>query len=498
MSPSDLRATAYRGIKWSALAAYAGRFARLITLLILMALLDEGEFGVLAIASIVIVVSQVFCEAGVGQALIWHRGKHSDDPSVAMDTGFVIVSVMNLTVITLMVLAAPWVAAFFNEPRAIPVIRVLLLAMALSSLTIVPRSMLERDLRFKRAVLPEVIPAIASGFVSIPLAILWHSVWALVAGQLTSAVIRLVLYAWAAGWRPRGRYDRQVGRDLLLYAVPLLGVALIGVFVLIIPSGTIGHLLGTEALGVFEIANRIASFPFFAIIYVVGRVMFPLYTRLRDDRQQLGMAIAETMKLIALTAAPLCIGLAVVIPAAELVVFQGKWWALPIPLALMLIRALQRAAGSVTGDALKAIGRPGLLQLVFTIRVAVLLPACITGALMWGLNGAVLGTLVSSTIVLGVEASLINRHIGLAPGAILDAIKVPLIAACLSGIAANVFLWKGLLGPTALGLIVGIGAGAVVYALIILRWERPMLRDLARAFRPDTDTPLPSIIEEVV
>jgi O-antigen/teichoic acid export membrane protein len=498
MSASDLRATAYRGIKWSALAAYAVRFARLIILLILMALLDEGEFGVLGIASIVIVVSQVFCEAGVGQALIWHRGKRRDDPSVAMDTGFGIVMAMNLTVIALMVVAAPWVAAFFHEPRATAVIRVLLIAMAFSSITIVPRSMLEKDLRFKRTLLPEVLPAIASGCVSIPLALQWHSVWALVAGQLTSATLRLILYTWAAGWRPRGRFDRQVARELLLYAVPLLGVALIGVFVLIIPSGTIGHLLGTESLGVYEIGSRIASFPFFAIIYVVGRVMFPLYTRLRDDRRQMSMAITETMKLIALTAAPLCIGLAVVIPAAELVVFQGKWWALPVPLALMLIRALQRAAGSVVGDALKAIGRPGLLQLVFAIRVAVLLPACVAGAMLWGLNGAVLGTLVSSTLVMGVEAALIHRHIGLAPGPILDAVKVPLIAAGLSGIAANIFLWKGLLGPTTLGLIVGIAAGAVVYALIILRWERPMLRDLANAFRPPPDMPEPSVAEEVV
>ena len=50
--------------------------------------------------------------------------------------------------------------------------------------------------------------------------------------------------------------------------------------------------------------------------------------------------------------------------------------------------------------------------------------------------------------------------------------------ACLAGIAASLVLWRGLLGPTPLGLAVAISTGAALYLCVIFTLERQMLRQL--------------------
>lgn len=477
---SDLRSTAYRGVKWVAASNYTVQLIRFFTLLVLAGLIGKSEFGLLGIATMVIVVASHFTELGVGQALIWYRGEHpEEDTHAAIDTGFFMVLVMNGVVAVGIYLAAPHIAAFFDEPRAVAVIRVLNISLAFATLTIPARSLIEKSLRFKRAFVPEVVPTFVSSALAIALAAWFHNVWALVIGQITTTGLRLVLYTWAAGWLPRLRFRGQIARSLLGYSFPLLGAALLGSALMVGAPGVVGKLLGTAALGVYNLADRMAAFPFFAIIYVVGRVMFPVYAQIRDDHGALRASSAEAIKLITLASAPVCIGLAAVIPAAELVVYRGKWWDLPAPLAFMMLRSLQRSVGSVAGDIYKATGRPGIIQVFFGVRFVLELIFVSSGALLWGLAGAGLGELVASSLALGMELWAIHRRIGLTVASVLDAVKVPIVGACLAGIAANAAMLA--LGPEALGLGVGVLAGAAIYLAVIGSLERPMLRHLRDA-----------------
>jgi O-antigen/teichoic acid export membrane protein len=210
-------------------------------------------------------------------------------------------------------------------------------------------------------------------------------------------------------------------------------------------------------------------------------VMFPVYTRIRDSRAALREGCAEAMKLITLASAPVCIGVAAVIPAAELVIFRGKWWDLPAPLAFMMLRTLQRAVGSMAGDIYKATGRPSIIQVFFGVRFLLEMIFVFSGAMLWGLAGAGLGELIASSLALGLEMWALRRRIGVTAGMVLDAVKVPVTAACLAGIVANVFLWRGALGPTVWGLAAGVAAGAAVYLSIISTLERPMMKNLRDA-----------------
>lgn len=479
MNPGDIRTSAYQGVKWAAVASYSTRLVRLAVLFVMMGLLGPEEFGLLGIASIVLAITSNFSELGVGQALIWHRGKHSDrDPALAMDTGLILVMALNLTVIALMMAGAPLISAFFQEPRATPVTRVLLIGLFLSTLTIVPRSMLERNLQFKAAVWPEVLPGIVSGLVSIPLAIVWRSVWALVAGQMVSYALRLALYWWTARWRPRLRFDRETCREMLGFGLSVLGASLIATVGGIFPPAVIGREVGTEALGVFNNAEKISAFPFFAIIYVVGRVMFPVYSRLREDSGSLRTAVAEAIKLIAVASVPLCIGGAVIFPALELQLFDGKWHEMYVPLLILMLYVLQRSVGSVTGDVLKAVGRPNLIQLLTLLRVGVTIPAVLAGVWLAGLNGAALGMLLAGTVSLVAELRIQRRFVNLGVAAVADAVKVPVAAGCLSAAVAAAFTSPWLFGPTPAGLIGGVASGALVYLWALAHFERSLLRDV--------------------
>jgi O-antigen/teichoic acid export membrane protein len=487
MTTDLLRSRIHSGIKWSAAAAYIRWGMRFFVLAILATLIDKREFGLLEIATVIILITQNFSELGIGQAIIWHRGHLADDPdstdaiAATLNSGFWIVVTLNMTLLVLAFFAAPLVAAYAQEPRATLVIQVLLISTIFGTLTIVPRTQLERDLAFRAAALPEVLPSVASGIVSIILAVMYRNVWALVAGQVVHAAMRFLLYAWAARWIPRMQFDGAVCKELLKFSMPLLGAGLINMMIAIMPTAIIVRMLGLEAVGVYGLAHRVAVLPLFGIIYVIGRVMFPVYTRFQNDLHGMRRGVVEALRLTTVIAAPVCLGIATIIPAAELVVYHGRWWDMPFPLAVLILLTLQRVVGSIAGDVCKATGRPGLTQLFFGVRLVVLVPACLLGGLGWGLNGAVIGVLLANTASLVLEVRKMHERIDLSPWEIFDAVKLPLAAAGLACTAAALVLNSMLLGPTIAGLVVGVGAAAIIYIWLMFTFERPMIWALRAA-----------------
>lgn len=481
MSTPDLRATAYRGMKWSAVSTYTSRAIRMFALLVLAGLIGKAEFGLLQVATVIILITGQLSDLGIGQAMIWHRGKEGELNREAFDTGSFMVMGINLFLIVLIYFSAPWIADFVENERATAVIRALIVCSFLNMLVIAPRAMIEKQIDFKRAFFPETIPAVISAVVSIVLALILRNVWALVAGQIASALTRAILYHWAARWFPRFHFQPALCAKLLKFSLPLVGAGLIGMAISVTPSALIVKFVDTTALGVYGLADRISAFPLYAITYVVGRVMFPVYAQLRDKPDDLRAGMREALRLITLFSSPVCIGMIAVIPAAELNVYHGKWWDLPLPLAIMMLFSYQRTIGSIAGDLSKAMGRTGLIQMFFGARLVALVPACTIGAFLWGLNGAVLGLWVSSTFGLFVEFRVIYHLSGIRAVDIFDGIKVTLSAGCVSAIVASIAVNKHVFGPTWFGLGVGVLAGAIVYFAIIVIYERPILSQVKRA-----------------
>lgn len=67
---SSIRQELVRGVFWSAVEKYSGLVVSIIVTMVLARLLSPQEYGVVAIATVIITFLQMFCTMGIGPAVI--------------------------------------------------------------------------------------------------------------------------------------------------------------------------------------------------------------------------------------------------------------------------------------------------------------------------------------------------------------------------------------------------------------------------------------------
>ncbi len=367
-----------RGTFWTYLTYYSGKGMVFVSTVILARLLSQQDFGVAGYALVVINFLDVLSDLGIAQAVIYYR----NEPDAA-ETAFWLGLGVGIALFAGTWLLAPLAAAFFNDPRAIPVIRVLALTYPLSALSNVHSALLQKGLNFKQKFWPDLLRMTSKGLLSIIFALLGFGWWSLILGQVGGTAISVFAYWRAFPWRPSFRFVRSLARTFLTYGLHIVAVGALGTLLTNSDYLLVGRFLGATALGVYSVAFRIPELLIMQFCNVIAVVIFPVYARMQEENPgMLRQGFLATTQYVAMVTVPLGLGLALVARPFVLTVFTARWAeAIPVMQAIS-IYALFYSLAYNAGDVYKAQGRPGLLTRLALVRAVVLLPA-----LWWAATG---------------------------------------------------------------------------------------------------------------
>jgi PST family polysaccharide transporter len=259
---------------------------------------------------------------GVSSALIYERKR----PDEAADVSFVISIATGLLWFVTALLAAPLVAYFFNDPAVEPIMRVMGFVFVINSLGNTHDALLRRELEFKKRLVPDFAMALLKGVCSVVLALRGWGAWSLVYGQLAgTAVATLALWA-VVPWRPSWRVSAGVARGMLSYGVKIVSVNVLSAVIHHVDFLIVGRVLGSAALGFYTLAYRTPELFITMVVWAVGKVAFPVYSKLQDDTPALRRAFLVTLRYLSLITLPAGVGLAA-LGAALVTFFYGETWA---------------------------------------------------------------------------------------------------------------------------------------------------------------------------
>ena len=180
-----------------------------VQLLVLMALgrlLSPAEFGLMSAATVVIALSQIVSRIGVGPAIIQRQEL---DP-VHIRVAVTLSSGLGLLLGAIVYLSAPALAAFYRMPDLVPILRVVAFLFPLDGLNTVGKSLLSRDLHFRRWVTLDVGSYVVGyAVVGVLLAWLGYGVWALVIANLAQVALRTVAMYMVTRHSLRPSFDRR-------------------------------------------------------------------------------------------------------------------------------------------------------------------------------------------------------------------------------------------------------------------------------------------------
>ncbi len=462
--------TAVEGLFWSYSSFAVAKLFSFVSMLVLARVLLPAQFGQFALVLVLITYLQTVGDLGVGAALIYERKRLAE----AADVTFLVSLVAGAICAGIMYLSSGWLANFFSEPRIQPVLEVMSLYFPIRALGNAHDALLRKELAFKTRFVPELARAALKGLVATILALAGFGVWSLVWGQLLGAALAVAVLWRIVPWRPGLRLPRDLLNRMLRYGVQIVSVNALSAVVHHGDFVIVGHLLGSTALGFYSIAYRIPELTIATVIWMVGSVAFPAYSKLGGNKQELREAFLVTLKYLSLITLPMGFGLALLARPA-VVTFFGRNWepAVPIVQALAVALAL-RSLGTHAGDVYKATGRPDILIKVALIRALVLIPALVYFA-RFGAAGvalAVLGVTMGSTLLNLVIA---GRVLSLPLLRMLGQFRISAIGslsmvAVLYLLAPLVFNW-----PSLMKLLAGCVGGFSIYLFFTWVLGREML-----------------------
>jgi hypothetical protein len=295
---------AISGVSWNLTARAGQQVAGFIISIFLARLLVPSDFGVVAMAMVLVNFARLFSEQGFAGALI----QKQDLRPAHIHSIFW----LNLTIGTGLTLlfwgAAPLLARFYNLPDLTLITQVLAFDFIISSFAIVPRALLQKQLAFKRMAVIEMAVVIVGGLVAIILASLGLGIWSLVFQSLCLSLLTAGGVWSLAGWRPRLIFEKQAVRELFRFSINLFGFNTINFWARNADNVLIGRFLGPVGLGIYDRAYRLMLLPISQICSVLGRVMFPVLSTIQHDPQRIKKIYLEAMGAISLVASPLMFG----------------------------------------------------------------------------------------------------------------------------------------------------------------------------------------------
>ena len=415
---SGRRPGVLNAVAWQGAGRMSERAIRFVVNIALARMLSPDDFGTFAAILVPLIALDSITYLATGPFII-QSGK-GDRPSYL--NSILLFSVARGLLISVMVVVlAPLLADFFERPELAPFFMFGALQPLLAGFLSPGIHLLEKRLQYARVSGNQLFGALTGAGLSLVLALIDPSPWALLIGQVVGVGMVSVGSWVVAPIRVGFSIDRQAISELKAFALGAIGTPILIMLVSQAPAVLLGRMDSLAALGVFTLAYRLAELPVYIALTVVGSVLLPAYSRFQADPVRLRVAWLRAWRVISMYSIVLSLSIAWMGDSLPLIVWGARF----VPgSGLMPILALIGFLSSllaVTGPLFWGVGRPAIDRMMQVIRVLIvyicgvlLVSKYAESGLAWslvlGLIGALLLAIPSALRITGASIPCLLRQ----------------------------------------------------------------------------------------
>lgn len=430
--PQDLsRRSVARGTIYIGAAQLWRMGLSLVSAVVLARLLAPADFGLVAMVAPVVAFASLVQDMGLSQATVQRESM----PPALLGALFWLNVAAGLILSVALIAVAPVLAAFYGQPE----LRALTIAFAavvfLTSAQAQHLALMTRRMQFLKISVIEAVAATLGFLAGLATAYVWATYWALFAASLTTALTGAVLFWTFSGWRPGRSSFGGALREIAGFSSGLSGHAIFTYLARNLDDVLIGRYHGPVALGLYDRAYKLLLFPLNQINGPLGRVVIPLLSRLKDDRQRYLSAYSEALTYLLVLTQPAIVVL-VVFAEDIFAILLGERWVAAAPIFQVLgIAGLQQIFTNTFFWLFVSQARAKQLFQLSVFRAATTCGAFVIG-LPWGPFGVAAAYAASDILLrMPVQAWVVTREGPLSLRALV-ATLLPHLAATLAAAAA--------------------------------------------------------------
>ncbi|NJY63945.1 lipopolysaccharide biosynthesis protein [Salinimicrobium sp. CDJ15-81-2] len=406
-STTNLKLQATRGILWSTVDKFAGRFGQFIIGIILARLLLPEDFGLIGMLTVFLAFSKSFIDSGMGSGLIQKK----DRTDVDFSTVFVFNLVISFSFYFLLFLSAPYIAEFYNRPELVNLTRVLGLIIVINSFAVVQRARLTIKIDFKTYAKVNVTSVVIGGLFGVLFAYLDYGVWALVIQHLSGAFVTVALLWHFNKWKPSMEFSRDSFRNLFGFGSKLLVASLYAQAFRNVYDISIGKFYSASQLGYYTRAIGFAELSSGTISSILQQVTFPILASLQDDKHRMVSAYRRLIKMSSFFIFPSMTLLALLSEPIIILLLGEKWRPVIVLLQWMCFARVFYPISTMNMNILNASGRSDLFLKIDLSKLPLLIISLIITVPI-GVEAIVIGHVVTSFLSFFINAYLPGKLYG--------------------------------------------------------------------------------------
>jgi len=433
-----------------------------VTMVLLATMIDPANFGIYSLLFVMYTLALNTSTAGIDYAAIQSK----DDEKTVLITSSSLRLLWTAVAIVAVISFSPLISEFFQQPALLLPLVVLAISLVVPALGFMSLIQLNRDLRFPQLSVSRIAYAITWSAISLTVAVLFSSYWALVIALIAGNVVVTAIVLYYAPHRIVFHIDKDIAIRLMRFAKFPMMAGLITFMFFNFDKFIVGSIVGEEPLGAYFLAFTWGTMMPNIFTNIVNSVMMPTYVKINQDIGTLARTYLKTLEYLAYVAAPIGFGVASISSMFVATVLGPEWTAAIIPLAILSFVGLLLSITSPAGSIFLATGNPNrtwrMTAVLYLPGVLLMIPA----AMYFGVNGVAATILIINFIaslwVLKMATDILKEPMK----SVGKSLWRPFVAA--SVMAIIITLLSTLLTTRLLNLLILIAVGAIVYSVMIV------------------------------
>ena len=200
---------------------------------------------------------------------------------------------------------APWIAAFYNDPRLVPLTVAVSTSFLWGGLTVQHEALLARQMKLSRSVLARLSATILSAVLAVVLALAGYGYWALVWQEVSRSFLVAAGVWLLCPWRPGLPSRQEDVRSLLRFGTELTLAQFFFAVVSNVDRVLVGRLFGAGVLGIYRQAHTLIMVPIEQLNGPINSVSQPGLSMLQNEPGRYRRYYQKVLWMVAVTTMPI-------------------------------------------------------------------------------------------------------------------------------------------------------------------------------------------------
>jgi UDPglucose 6-dehydrogenase len=363
---------------WSSITEIVAKMVSPVTNMILARIISPEAFGVVATVTMIISFADIFSNAGFQIFLVQHEFKNEDDKFKNANVAFWTNLFISIFLWSIIVLFRKQFANLFGNSKLENLIVIASLQLPLASFSSIQLSLNRRDFDFKTIFIVRIISASIPLVVTVPLALLGLSYWAIIIGDFTIQLLNAIILTMKSKWKPKLYYSTKLLKEMISFSIWSL-IEAVSIWITIwVDIFIIGNVFNQYYIGLYKTSISMVNAIISIITASVVPVLFSTLSRLQGDDEQFKNLFYKFQRLSSIFIFPIGVGIYLYSDLATQMLLGNQWKEASDLIGIWAFtRSIKIILGDFSSEVYRAKGIPKLSFFAQILHIIFLAPACI-------------------------------------------------------------------------------------------------------------------------